>query len=59
MIDENLRRGLIGSQGSLLPFVTRPIAIVLLLLILYSLVSQTAWYRRWRGREKRIAEMTE
>jgi len=59
MIDENLRRALIGSQGSLLPFVTRPIAVVLLLLILYSLVSQTARYRRWRGREKRIAEMTE
>jgi putative tricarboxylic transport membrane protein len=59
MVDENLRRALIGSKGSLLPFVTRPIAIVLLLLILYALVSQTAWYRRWRGKEQRIAEMTE
>lgn len=57
MIDESLRRALIGSKGSLLPFVTRPVAVVLLLLILYSVVSQTAWYRRWRatGRE-RLAE---
>jgi len=57
MVDENLRRALIGSQGSLLPFVTRPVAVVLLLLILYSLVSQTPWYRRWRRiRRARLAE---
>lgn len=60
MIDENLRRALIVSKGSLVPFVTRPIAVALLLLILYSLASQTSWYRRWRGTDRqRLAEMTD
>jgi putative tricarboxylic transport membrane protein len=60
MVDENLRRALIGTKGSLVPFVTRPVAAVLLLLILYSIASQTGWYRRWRGvRGQRLAEKTE
>jgi putative tricarboxylic transport membrane protein len=56
MIDENLRRALIGSKGSLLPFITRPVAVVLVVLILYSLVSQTSWYRNWRKARQRLAE---
>jgi len=34
MLDENLRRGLILFQGSLAPFFTRPICIILILMIL-------------------------
>lgn len=37
-LDVNLRRALMVSDGSLLPFVTRPIAILFLLAILYSLL---------------------
>jgi putative tricarboxylic transport membrane protein len=41
MADENLRRALMAHQGSLLPFVSRPLALVLLGLIVYSLIGQT------------------
>ena len=37
-LDVNLRRALMVSDGSLLPFVTRPVAILFLLAILYSLL---------------------
>lgn len=46
MADENLRRALMADQGSLLPFVTRPIALVLLGLIVYSLLGQAKILRR-------------
>lgn len=46
MADENLRRALMAHQGSLLPFVTRPVALVLLGLIAYSLVGQLRIVRR-------------
>lgn len=38
MVEENLRTGLIKSQGAFLPFLTRPICLVLWLLLLASLV---------------------
>ena len=34
LLDKNFRRGLVLSDGSLLPFLTRPISLVLWLLIL-------------------------
>ncbi len=46
MADENIRLALTAHQGSLLPFVTRPIAVVLLLLIAWSLLGQTLLRKR-------------
>jgi putative tricarboxylic transport membrane protein len=54
MADANLRRALIVSQGSLAPFFTRPVALVLLLLILFSVLSQTQMYRNFL---RRIGEL--
>ena len=45
MADQNIRLALTAHQGDLTPFFTRPIALVLLALIAYSLVSKTAWFR--------------
>ena len=45
MADENIRRALMANQGSLVPFFTRPIALVLLVLIAYSIVGQLAIVR--------------
>ncbi len=50
MADENIRLALTAHQGSLVPFVTRPIAIVLLLLIAWSLLGQTLLRRRRQHR---------
>jgi putative tricarboxylic transport membrane protein len=49
ILDENLRRALTVHDGSLLPFVTRPVALLFLLAILWSLISQTALWKRWIG----------
>lgn len=54
MADANLRRALIVSQGSLTPFFTRPVALVLLALILFSVLSQTQTYRNFL---RRIGEL--
>ena len=48
MLDSNLRRALIGSNGSLAGFVTRPIALVVLVLILVSLLLQTPIFQKRR-----------
>ncbi|MBW1995168.1 MAG: tripartite tricarboxylate transporter permease, partial [Deltaproteobacteria bacterium] len=48
MADANLRRALIVSQGSIIPFFTRPVALVLLVLIFFSVVSQLEVYRKFR-----------
>lgn len=50
MIDVNLRRTLLTSNGSLLPFVTRPVSIILLILTIFSFISQTSW---WKNRKKK------
>jgi putative tricarboxylic transport membrane protein len=49
MADENLRQALTAHQGSLWPFVTRPIAAVLVVLIGVSILSQTRLRRRPNG----------
>jgi putative tricarboxylic transport membrane protein len=46
MADENLRRALLAYEGSVLPFFSRPVAVVLMLLIAYSLLSRTKLARR-------------
>jgi len=52
MLDENLRRGLILNGGSLVPFFTRPISIILIILILMTLFSRNQILRQAPGRVK-------
>jgi putative tricarboxylic transport membrane protein len=49
MADVSLRRALLGSNGSIEPFLTRPICLVLMLLIVISLALQSAAFRRGFG----------
>jgi putative tricarboxylic transport membrane protein len=52
MADENLRRALMVSQGSFLPFFTRPVALILLIIIVWMFVSQMPFYKRWTVRPR-------
>lgn len=52
LADENLRRALMVSQGSLWPIFTRPVALILFLLIVWMFASQMPFYRRFAGRLK-------
>jgi len=54
-IETNLRRTFLLSDGSLLPFVTRPISLALTLILLLLLVTQTAWWRRFRESRRSVA----
>lgn len=44
MLDTNLRRALVISDGEILPFISRPICIVLISFIILTLVSKTVWF---------------
>ncbi len=46
MADENLRRALMVSQGSFMPIFTRPVSLILFLIIVWTIVSQFQWFRR-------------
>jgi putative tricarboxylic transport membrane protein len=46
ILDKNLRRALIISDGSLLPFFTRPISAVLFIITLLTILSKVGWFRR-------------
>ncbi|MBE0586129.1 MAG: tripartite tricarboxylate transporter permease, partial [Desulfofustis sp.] len=46
MADENLRRALMVSQGSFMPVFTRPVSLILFLIIAWTLVSQFGWYKK-------------
>jgi putative tricarboxylic transport membrane protein len=46
MADQNLRRALMVSQGSFLPVFTRPVALILFLVIVLTVVSQVPAYKR-------------
>jgi putative tricarboxylic transport membrane protein len=48
MADSNFRRALQASRGNFLPFITRPISLIVILLILFTMVSQTGPYKHWR-----------
>jgi putative tricarboxylic transport membrane protein len=50
IVDKSLRRGLVLSDGSLLPFFTRPISAVLALLVLAMLLAQLGPVQRWLAR---------
>lgn len=44
ILDRNLRRALVITDGDLMPFFTRPISLILILFILLSLVGKTRWF---------------
>ena len=53
MADANFRRALQASQGSFLPFVTRPLSVIVLILIFFTIFSQTPYYS---ALQKKIAK---
>ena len=55
MADENLRRALMVSQGSFLPVFTRPVSLILFLIILWTIVSQFQFYKNFK--EKLVAKI--
>jgi putative tricarboxylic transport membrane protein len=52
MLDENLRRGLILNDGSLVPFFTRPISIILIIMILMTVLSRNRYMMQAIGSVK-------
>ncbi len=50
MADENLRRALMVSQGSFLPVFTRPVSLILFLIILWTVLSQFRFFSSFRGK---------
>ncbi len=50
IVDKNLRRGLVLSDGDLTPFFTRPICLILFLVTLASVISSIPPFRRAFGR---------
>jgi putative tricarboxylic transport membrane protein len=50
MADENLRRALMVSQGSFMPVFTRPVSLILFLVIVWTVVSQFPAYRRFKDK---------
>jgi putative tricarboxylic transport membrane protein len=50
MADENLRRALMVSQGSFLPIFQRPVALILFLIIVLTIVSQFPFFRNFKQR---------
>jgi putative tricarboxylic transport membrane protein len=59
MADANLRRGLMISRGSLMPFFTRPVALILLLIIIFTFVSNTEVYKTFIAKVFRKRKTTE
>ena len=49
MLDTNFRRALVIAEGEILPFISRPICIVLIVLIVVTLVSKTGWFQAGIG----------
>lgn len=55
MLDENLRRGLILTHGSLTPFFTSPISIILIIFILFTLFGKNRYVKQaLRGMKRSI-----
>lgn len=55
LLDQNLRRSLILTKGNIIPFFTRPISLVLVLLILFTVVSRMRFFQKlWRSYLKRV-----
>ena len=47
LLDNNLRRSLILTDGNIIPFFTRPISLVFFLFILLTILSQMKWFRNF------------
>jgi len=45
LLDSNLRRSLILTDGNILPFFTRPISLIFFLFILITILSQMKWFK--------------
>jgi putative tricarboxylic transport membrane protein len=46
ILDTNFRRALVIAEGEILPFISRPICLVLIAFIVLTLVSKTGWFQR-------------
>jgi putative tricarboxylic transport membrane protein len=49
MADENLRRALMVSDGSFMPFIERPVAILLILVIVLTVLTRLPLYQRLKS----------
>jgi len=49
MADENLRRALMVSQGSFMPVFTRPVALILFLIIMWTVLSQFPLFKGYKN----------
>ncbi len=45
ILDTNFRRALVIAEGEILPFISRPICLVLIFFIVLTLVSKTRWFK--------------
>jgi putative tricarboxylic transport membrane protein len=45
IFDENLRRALMGTNGNILPFFTRPISLFLVMACIFSILNQSKWLK--------------
>ncbi len=52
ILDKNLRRSLILSDGNLLPFFTRPLCFVIFFITLFTILSKTRWFKQLLSRMK-------
>jgi putative tricarboxylic transport membrane protein len=52
MADSNLRRALMVSQGSFAPIFTRPVALILFIVIVLTVLSQFPFYKRFMRKLK-------
>ena len=50
MADENLRRALMVSQGSFMPVFTRPVSLILFLIIVWTIISQFPIFKNVKNR---------
>ena len=50
MADENLRRALMVSQGSFMPVFTRPVSLILFLIIVWTVISQFQFYQNFKDK---------
>ncbi len=46
ILDKNLRRALVLTDGDLVPFFTRPISLVIVMLTLFVILSRVSWFRK-------------
>jgi putative tricarboxylic transport membrane protein len=50
MADENLRRALMVSQGSFMPVFTRPVSLILFLIIVWTVLSQVPLFKDYKNK---------